>query len=185
MKRTIVLIAALGLVMGALGCQPTTDPVATERPSAGFPRFADLETPQAAQEAREYAVPSFAITDFQETRTSSSWTVTGTIQQKAPAIPGLKFDRVLVVFAYLDGRQCEYQVADHEPLKDLVEPIPFTLALGPDNYRTAGFGFEDFQDFSATSHLDQIVVQVMTNRHKVEYAPNQWTGTFVAEGACQ
>ncbi len=181
MRKIIVSIAALGLVMAALGCQPTTAPVATEKPSAGVPRFADLAA-AADQEDQVFAVPSFVVTDFLETRSPEGWTISGTIRQADPVIPGLKFDRLLVVFAYLDGRPCEYQVPDHGPLNDLVQPIPFALVLGPDNYEDAGFGFQNFQDFEATSRLDQIIVQVLTNKNKVQVRRNHWTGTFVAEG---
>jgi len=183
MKKTIVAMAVLGLLIGALGCQPNA-PVATGKPSAGVPRFADLMN-QSSQEDQVFAVPSFVVTDFQETRSPEAWSITGTIRQADPAIPGLKFDRLLVVFAYLDGRPCEYQVPDHGPLNDLVAPIPFALVLGPDNYEDAGFGFADFQDFEATSRLDQIVVQVLTNKNKVETRPNHWTGTFIAERGAQ
>ena len=179
MKTIILLIAVLGLVMGALGCQPTTDPVATEKPPAGSPRFADLAA-APVQEDQVFAVPSFVVTGFQETRSPEAWSISGTIRQADPAVPGLKFDRLLITFVFQDGRPCEFQVPEHGPLNDLVEPILFALVLGPDNYESAGFGFAGFQDFEATSRLDRIIVQVLTNRNKVQVRPNHWTGTFVA-----
>lgn len=179
MKRLLILIAALLILIA--GCQPSVDKTtdaATEKPPAGSPRFADLAAAAPIQEDQVFAVPSFVVTDFQEIRSPEAWSISGTIQQREPVIAGLKFDRLLIVFAYQDGRRCEYQVPNHGPLNDLVEPISFTLEMDADNYRSAGFGFADFQDFEATSRLDQIFVQILTNINKLEYRPNHWTGQF-------
>lgn len=175
MKSTL-LIAALLLFLAALGCQPVVDKTnaaTVERPPAASPR-------PVTQEAREYPIPSFVVTDLSETRSVDAWTIAGVIQQREPVMAGLKFDRILITFAYLDGRTCEYIVADHGPLKGLVEPTPFVLDLSAGNYRHAGFGFESFQDFEATSRLDKVFVQILTNRFKLQSGPNKWTGQFEA-----
>ncbi len=175
MKKTIVIIAALLFILAA-GCQGTAaaPPI---NGTAASPRFADLMTPQGDQ---EFPIPSFIVTDFQEVKTPEAWVIAGYIQQMEPVITGLKFDRIMITFAYQDGRPCEYQIPEHEPLNDLVEPTPFVLALGPGIYEGAGFGFENFYDFAETSRLDKIEVQILNNRYKLEYRPNHWTGTFEA-----
>ena len=177
MKAKIIILFIAALLILTAGCQTTAAP--TERPPAATPRFADLmeATPQDDQ---DYPIPVFIVTSFVETRSPEAWVISGVIQQREPVMAGLKFDRLLITFVFQDGRPCEYQVPEHGPLNDLVEPIPFALALDAGNYQSAGFGFTDFQDFEATSRVDKIVVQILTNRNKLEYSPNHWTGTFEA-----
>jgi len=173
--KTIILLIAALLILTA-GCQSGIDATHTQ---AATPRF--LALMDKPQDDQVYPIPSFIVTGLVETRSPEAWVISGVIQQREPVMAGLKFDRLLITFVFQDGRPCEYQVPEHAPLNDLVEPIPFALALGPDDYESAGFGFVDFQDFEATSRLDKIVVQVLTNRNKLEYRPNHWTGTFEAD----
>lgn len=169
MKRLFLILVPLVLILGVLGCQPAVDgpaPAATEKPPAS-PRFVDLmeAKPQVVQDA---PLPSFIVTNFVETRSADTWEISGTIQQSEPAVPGLNFDRLIVVFQYGDGRDCEWRTADHGTLEGLIEPVSFDLVLQAKGYIDSGFGFADFADFQGNAQVSAVVVQADRARYYVK-----------------
>ena len=167
MKRTILLLATLALILGTLGCPPAEPrPAATDSPPAANPRFASLMNPPP-QEDQGGPLPSFVITDYVETKTADTWEISGTIQQSGPAVPGLNFDRLIVVFKYTDGRDCEWRIANHGNLRGLEGPVSFVLRLQAASYVDSGFGFADFADFQDNAQVSAVVVQSNRARYYV------------------
>lgn len=180
-KGSFLLITVLLLTSAFLGCQSSIDETANtiKKPVVACPRFGDTEA--TPQESQDHSLPAFIVTDFVETKSPDAWIISGVIQQREPILLGLKFDQLLIIFVFQDGRPCEFQNPDHGPLNDLVKPVRFVLQLNADNYRSAGFGFSDFQDFEATSRLDKILVQILVNKNKIQNGQNEWTGQFEAD----
>ena len=169
MKQLLILIAALLLTLTALGCQPGVDKMdvpATERPLTTSPRFAFLME-RGAQEDQG-PLPSFIVTDFRETRSADTWEIAGVIEQREPAVPGLKFDRLILIFRTEDGRACEWRVADHGPLEGLVQSVSFDLVLRAGSYSDSGFGFEDLADFQANANVSTVAVQIDKARNYIK-----------------
>lgn len=167
MKRLLILIAILLLIL-TTGCQPSVDKTAgaTERPLPANPRFASLMEPPA-QEDQGGPLPSFIVTDFAETRSADTWEISGVIRQET-AVPGLNFDRLIIVFQYEDGRDCEWRPAEHGPLEGLVQPVSFNLVLRAADYVDSGFGFEDLADFQGNAQVSAVVVQADHARYYVK-----------------
>lgn len=172
LKRTwpIIAVAVLSLVLVASvqHCQEEEPTAAvTEKPLAAAPRFPDLINPPP-QEDQGGPLPSFTVTDFQETRSADTWTISGTVQQTAPVVPGLNFDRLVIVFKYTDGRDCEWRTADHDTLRGLEGPVSFVLGLQAATYEDSGFGFADFADFQDNAQVSAVVVQADRARYYVK-----------------
>lgn len=177
MKRTILLLAVLAVTLGILGYQAVdraagpsaADPpaAAVETPLASNPRFASLINPPP-QEDQGGPLPSFVVTDYVETKTADAWEISGTIQQSGPAVPGLNFDCLIVVFEYTDGRDCEWRIADHGNLRGLEGPVSFVLRLQAASYVDSGFGFANFADFQDNAQVSAVVVQSNRARYYVK-----------------
>lgn len=168
MKRIVLLILLTLLVAGCNPPQPSLEARVAPTPHG------ELEK----EEEREYPLPSFILTDLVNIKSSDAWLISGVIQQAEPVMAGLQFGEIMITFMYLDGRQCEWALADHAPLGNLTEPTPFTLKLNAGNYRHGGFGFTDFQDFKAIARLGMIDVRVLNKKYYLEYSPNAWTGSY-------
>jgi len=120
------------------------------------------------QEDQGGPLPSFIVTGFAETRSADAWVISGVIRQREPAVPGLKFDRLILIFKAEDGRACEWRTADHGPLDGLVQPVSFDLVLQAGSYSDSGFGFEDLADFQANARVTTVAVQIDKARNYVK-----------------